>query len=120
MYLLRSLLNLLTYLLYLPDYLLVTFLLTYFRTYFTYLLTHLLTVARPVVSVERRQPTPAGVLLCGSHGYPEYSRANSYPWSPFTPRRAHTGPGPHTVGRERPPGYVRAAGGAGGGVQMRC
>ena len=27
--------------------------------------------------------------------YPEYSRANSYPWSPFPPRRARPGPGPH-------------------------
>ena len=30
--------------------------------------------------------------------YPEYSRANSYPWSPFHPRRARPGPGPHKVG----------------------
>ena len=28
--------------------------------------------------------------------YPEYSRANSYPWSPFPPRRACPGPGPHS------------------------
>ena len=28
--------------------------------------------------------------------YPEYSRANSYPWSPFPPRRARPGPGPRT------------------------
>ena len=28
--------------------------------------------------------------------YPEYSRANSYPWSPSPPRRARPGPGPHT------------------------
>jgi len=27
--------------------------------------------------------------------YPEHSRANSYPWSPFPPRRARPGPGPH-------------------------
>ena len=27
--------------------------------------------------------------------YPEYSRANPYPWSPFPPRRARPGPGPH-------------------------
>jgi len=27
--------------------------------------------------------------------YPEYSRANSYPWSPFPPRRARPGSGPH-------------------------
>ena len=26
---------------------------------------------------------------------PEDSRANSYPWSPFPPRRARPGPGPH-------------------------
>ena len=32
---------------------------------------------------------------CDHHGYPEYSRANSYPWSPFPPRRARPGPGPH-------------------------
>jgi len=28
--------------------------------------------------------------------YPEYSRANSYPWCFFPPRRARPGPGPHT------------------------
>jgi len=28
--------------------------------------------------------------------YPEYSRANSYPWSPFPPRWARAGPGPHS------------------------
>jgi len=28
--------------------------------------------------------------------YPEYSRANSYPWSPPPPRRARPGPGPHS------------------------
>ena len=28
----------------------------------------------------------------------EYSRANSYPWSPFPPRRARPGPGPHSRG----------------------
>ena len=27
--------------------------------------------------------------------YPECSRANFYPWSPFPLRRAHLGPGPH-------------------------
>ena len=27
--------------------------------------------------------------------YLEYSRANSYPWIPFPPRRARPGPGPH-------------------------
>ena len=27
--------------------------------------------------------------------YPEYSRANSYPSSPFPPRRARPGPDPH-------------------------
>ena len=39
--------------------------------------------------------------------YPEYSRANSYPWSPFPPRRARPGPGqlcpsvpPLLLGRE--------------------
>ena len=31
--------------------------------------------------------------------HPEYSRANSYPWSPFSPRRARPGPGPHTPSR---------------------
>ena len=29
--------------------------------------------------------------------YPEYSRANSYSWSPPPPRRARPGPGPHTM-----------------------
>ena len=29
--------------------------------------------------------------------YPEYSRDNSYSWSPFLPRRARPGPGPHSV-----------------------
>jgi len=33
--------------------------------------------------------------------YPEYSRANSYPWSPFPPRRAHPGPGPYTAEQAR-------------------
>ena len=28
---------------------------------------------------------------------PLYSRANYYPWSPFPPRRARPGPGPHTA-----------------------
>ena len=28
--------------------------------------------------------------------YSEYSRANSYPWSPFSPRLARPGPGPRT------------------------
>jgi len=27
--------------------------------------------------------------------YPKYSRANSYPWSPFPSRRVRPGPGPH-------------------------
>ena len=30
--------------------------------------------------------------------YPEYDRANFYPWSPCPPRRARPGPGPHTTG----------------------
>jgi len=29
------------------------------------------------------------------------SRANSYPWCPFPPRRARPGPGPHTMARPR-------------------
>ena len=33
-----------------------------------------------------------------SASYPEYSRDNSYPRSPFPPRRARPGPGPHTAG----------------------
>ena len=37
---------------------------------------------------------PAGCEPYAS--YPEYSRANSYPWSPFPPRRARSGPGPHS------------------------
>ena len=32
--------------------------------------------------------------------YPEYSRANSYPWSPFPPRRARPGPCPHSPTRK--------------------
>ena len=37
------------------------------------------------------------VRACVQASYPEYSRANSYPWSPLPPRRARPGPGPHTA-----------------------
>ena len=46
--------------------------------------------------------------------YPEYSRANSYPWSPPPPRRARPGPGPHTQRARLTP--ARACGGA----RRRC
>ena len=35
-----------------------------------------------------------GLLL---RPYPESSRANSYPWSPFPPRRARPGPSPYMM-----------------------
>jgi len=35
---------------------------------------------------------------CPFASFPGYSRANSYPWSPFLPRRARPGPGPHMEG----------------------
>ena len=37
------------------------------------------------------------VACARSCPYPAYSLANSYPWSPFPPRRARPGPGPHKV-----------------------
>jgi len=45
--------------------------------------------------------------------YPEYSRANSYPWSPFPPRRARPGPGAHTCPRTSAGGHAAALGGEG-------
>ena len=40
--------------------------------------------------------TSAGARQGPLRPYSEYSRANSYPWRPFPPRRARPGPGPHT------------------------
>jgi len=39
----------------------------------------------------------AGKPLSEAVEYTEYSRPNSYPWSPFPPRRACPGPGPQTL-----------------------
>ena len=50
-----------------------------------------------VLLVARHRNPPRVMIIKGPDAsYTKYSRANSYPWRSFPPRRARPGLGPHT------------------------
>ena len=47
------------------------------------------------LGLSTRPPRDTRLQTSVMRPFPEYRRANSYPWCPSLPRRAHLGPGPH-------------------------